>query len=107
MKKLLECRGMTWEENCDFDDFTQEIVSKEPNITVKQFIRKAAKWIIENVYKVDINIFTAAEVLLIYNTTKELTDVVREEEIKNLKPLVNGSEAEEATAQTAENSENA
>ena len=106
MKTLLECRGMTWDEHSDFEDFTQAL-AQEPDMNVKKFVRESAKWVMKNVYKADINLFTAAEVLRIFTSTKELTEAVREEEIKNLKPLVNGSEAEEATAQTAENSENA
>lgn len=105
MKTLLECRGMTWDEHGEYEEFAQAL-AQEPNMTTKKFLREIAKWVIKNVYKVDINLFTAAEVLRIFNTTKELTDAVREEEIKNLKPLVIGSGTEEATAQTAENSEN-
>lgn len=101
-KTLIECRGMTWDENCDYEEFQRELLAEDKDISTRLWLRKVAKWVIEKVYKVDINQFTATEVLRIYETTMELTNAVREDEIKNLLPLANGSATEENTAQTAE-----
>ncbi|MBQ8691281.1 MAG: hypothetical protein IJ516_05605 [Phascolarctobacterium sp.] len=107
-KTLLECRGMTWGENCDFEEFRDELVRANQDMSAKKIIGKLAEWVFEHVYKeVDINQFTAAEVFRIYQTTIAKSNDVREEEIKNLLPLAIGSATEEATAQTAEESANA
>lgn len=107
MNIVLECRGMTWDENCNFDDFRDEFVKNNQDAPNKRILGEMARWIIKNVYKEDINKFTAAEVYRIYQTTLVKTNEVREDEIKNLLPLANGSATEEATAQTAEESEKA
>lgn len=107
MNEILECRGMTWDENCDYEDFRDAFLKANQDMNAKKVIGKLAQWVFEHVYKVDINKFSAVEVFRVYQTTMAKTNEVREDEIKNLLPLANGSATEEATAQTAEESEKA
>ena len=95
---ILEARKMSWEENCEFEAY-MEGTEKD----LKTYMRKAAKWVIENVYKIDLSLLTPAEIYAVYMRTMELTNSIRNEELKNLKPSPSGSTGEEVTAQAAEN----
>lgn len=97
-KIILEVRPMSWEENCDFEAYME---GSEKNI--KAYMRKAARWVVENVYKIDLSLLTPAEIYAVYMRTMELTNSIRNEELKNLKPSPSGSTGEEVTAQAAEN----
>lgn len=88
---------MTWEENCDYEQF---MGAENPDVRV--YMRKAAKWVMENVYKIELSLLTPAEIYAVYMRTMELTNAIRNEELKNLKPSPSGSTSEEVTAQAAE-----
>lgn len=101
IKTMIECRSMTWEENAMHDDLVEELLDKEPQISGRKVLQKMAPWVLETVYKVKVSDFTPGEIVEIYTRTKELTTHVREEEIKNLKPLPSGSANGLDTAETA------
>lgn len=101
IKKMIECRCMTWEENAMHDDLVEELLDKEPKISGRKILKKMAPWVMETVYKVKVSDFTPGEIVEIYTRTKELTAHVRSEEIKNLKPLSSGSANGPDTAETA------
>lgn len=94
---ILEVRPMSWEENCDFEAYMDD-TEKD----IKTYMRKAAKWVVENVYKIDLSLLTPAEIYAVYMRTMELTHQIRNDELKNLKPSPSGSTGEEVTAQAAE-----
>ena len=96
-KIILEVRPMTWDESCSY-----EIFMENTSPDVKEHMRKGAKWVIENVYKIDLRLLTPAEVYAVYMRTMELTNYIRNDELKNLKPSPSGSTSEETTAQAAE-----
>lgn len=101
IKKMIECRCMTWEENAMHDDLVEELLDKDPQISGRKVFQKMAPWVLETVYKVKVSDFTPGEIVEIYTRTKELTAHVRAEEIKNLKPLSSGSANGPDTAETA------
>ena len=101
IKKMIECRCMTWEENAMHDDLVEELLDKEPTISGRSVLKKMAPWVLETVYKVKVSDFTPGEIVEIYTRTKELTAHVRAEEIKNLRPLSSGSANGLDTAETA------
>lgn len=94
---ILEVRPMTWDENGEFEAYME---GSEKN--VKEYMRKGAKWVIENVYKIELSMLTPAEIYAVYMRTMELTNNIRNDELKNLKPSPSGSTSEETTAQAAE-----
>lgn len=101
IKKMIECRCMTWEENAMHDDLVEELLDKDPQISGRKVLKKMAPWVLETVYKVKASDFTPGEIVEIYTRTKELTTHVRAEEIKNLRPLSSGSANGLDTAETA------
>ncbi len=101
IKKMIECRCMTWEENAMHDDLVEELLDKDPQISGRKVLQKMAPWVLETVYKVKASDFTPGEIVEIYTRTKELTTHVRAEEIKNLRPLSSGSANGLDTAETA------
>lgn len=101
IKKMIECRCMTWEENAMHDDLVEELMDKDPQISGRKVLKKMAPWVLETVYKVKASDFTPGEIVEIYTRTKELTAHVRAEEIKNLRPLSSGSANGLDTAETA------
>lgn len=104
IKPMIECRSMTWEENAMHDDFVEELLDKEPQMSGRKVLQKIAPWVLDKVYKVKVSDFTPGEIIEIYTRTKELTTHVRAEEIKNLKPLSSGSANGPDTVETAEKS---
>ena len=116
MNETLEVRNLTWDE---YERYMDEVESTKPAFDEKgnvagtkskeeamhlleKFQRKAAKWVMDNVYsKFDINKFTPMEVLGIYGATMRCTKVVREDEIKNLRSSLTGSAKEPNTAKAA------
>lgn len=88
IKKMIECRCMTWEENAMHDDLVEELLDKDPQISGRKVLQKMAPWVLETVYKVKASDFTPGEIVEIYTRTKELTAHVRAEEIKKLEALV-------------------
>lgn len=101
IKKMIECRCMTWEENAMHDDLVEELLDKDLQISGRKVVQKMAPWVLETVYKVKASDFTPGEIVEIYTRTKELTAHVRAEEIKNLRPLSSGSANGLDTAETA------
>ena len=116
MNETLEVRNLTWDE---YERYMDEVESTKPAFDEKgniigiktkaeamhlleKFQRKAAKWVMDNVYpKFDINKFTPMEVLGIYGATMRCTKSVREDEIKNLRTSLNGSTKGPNTAKAA------
>ena len=94
---ILEVRPLSWEENIALDEFMSNV--KDP----VQYVRKAAPWVIQNAYKIEMTALSPAEVFAVYQRTMQLTNSIRVEEIKNLKLSPNGSASEENTVQAAEN----
>ena len=94
---ILEVRPMTWDENGEFEAYME---GAEKN--GKEYMRKGAKWVIENVYKIELSMLTPAEIYAVYMRTMELTNNIRNDELKNLKTSPSGSTSEETTAQAAE-----
>lgn len=99
---LIECRGLTWPERCDFEDFRDNFV-KENGKNYSAVGRALVNYILAKIYPdAPLSKMTAAEVMAVYESTMQLTDSIREEEIKNFKPLSGGSTNEQATVKTAE-----
>lgn len=103
---MIECRAMTWTENERFEDYIDDKVKENiGNITDGKYLRLASPWIMEHIYNVT-NIdecgFTPAEVIAVAARTITLTGAIRDDEIKNLKSLPDGSTSEPTTAETAE-----
>lgn len=98
---LLEVRAMTWEENCAFEDMRAEVVKEIPNNALL-LGRKCIEWVINKMYPGVLEKLTPAEATAVFNTTLELSNAVRFDEIKNLKPLLPGSANGADTAKTAE-----
>lgn len=98
---ILEVRAMTWEESCDFEDKREEAVQK-----YKDSPRKVGQImvgvIIDMLYPKAKLLLTPAESLEVYHRTMQLSNLVREDEIKNLKPSSAGSTNEPVIAETAE-----
>ena len=101
IKKMIECRCMTWEENAMHDDLVEELLDKDPQISGRKVLQKMAPWVLETVYKVKASDFTPGEIVEIYTRTKVLTANVRPQEINNLRPLSSGSANGLDTAETA------
>lgn len=97
---LLEVRAMNWRENLAFDDMRQKAVAEE-SVSAEQLGRKCIEWVMDNIYPGMIEKLTAAETLAVYSNTMDLTNAVRYDEIKNLKPLSNGSKTGATIAPTA------
>ena len=99
---LIECRAMTWREQCAFEDFRDKFI-KENGENYSAIGRALVNYVLDNIYpKAPLEDMTAAEVMAVYHTTMQLTDTVREDEIKNFRPLSGGSTNELATVKTAE-----
>lgn len=115
MEKTLEIRSMTWDE---YEKYLDEVEDTKPEFdekgtvigkTIKEsakildkYRRKAAKWVMNNVYSgFEINVFTPHEVIAIYAATMSCTKAIRESEIKNLKSSLIGSVKEPITAEAA------
>ena len=76
---------------------------KDKKMTPKQLGRQFVHWVFEHVYPdVDIKQLSAKEALLVAESTMQLTDTVRENELKNLTSYLIGSPSEQTTAKTAE-----
>lgn len=98
----LVVRGMTFDEHCEYEDWRESLL-KNKKITPKQIGRQFVHWIFEHIYPdVDIKMVTAKEAILVAETTMQLTETVREEEIKNLTSSLLGSASEQNTAKAAE-----
>ena len=92
-KVLLECRAMTWEENVEYNEFSDSLAKNK--VSGKEYLSKIVPWVMEHVYGVkDINSFSPGELMAIYTTTVSLTSNIRTDEIKNLKTSTNGSVSE-------------
>ena len=99
-KVLLECRAMTWEENVEYNEFSDSLA--ENKVSGKEYLSKIVPWVMEHVYGVkDINSFSPGELMAIYTTTVSLTSNIRTDEIKNLKTSTNGSVSEANIVKTA------
>lgn len=104
-KVLLECRPMTWEENVEYNEFSDSLADKKNKVSGKEYLKKIVPWVMEHVYGVkDVNNFSPGELMAIYTTTVSLTSNIRMDEIKNLKTSTNGSVSEANTAKTADGS---
>lgn len=119
MEKTLEIRHLNWDE---YERYMDEVESAKPafdekgNIAetkskteamhlLEKFQRKAAKWVMDNIYPAfDINKFTPMEILGIYGATMRCTKMVREDEIKNLRSSLTGSAKEPSIATAAQKS---
>lgn len=42
IKKMIECRCMTWEENAMHDDLVEELLDKDPQISGRKVLQKMA-----------------------------------------------------------------
>lgn len=40
IKKMIECRCMTWEENAMHDDLVEELLDKDPQISGRKVLQK-------------------------------------------------------------------
>lgn len=98
---ILEVRAMTWDESCKYWDKRDEL-AKEYKDNVAALGRKLIGFLIDTVYPDVKGKLTPAEMMKVHNRTIELSDVVREDEIKNLKPSSDGSTNEQLIAETAE-----
>lgn len=98
---ILEVRAMTWEEYCQFEDKRIEAVQK-----YKDDPRKIGEamigFVVNMVYPDVFSELTPAEATAIFHRTVDLSNLVREDEIKNLKPSSAGSTNEPGIASTAE-----
>ena len=100
---ILTVRGLTFDEHCDYEDWREKML-KDKNMTPKQLGRQFVHWVFEHVYPdVDIKQLSAKEALLVAESTMQLTDTVRENELKNLTSSLIGSPSEQTTAKTASN----
>lgn len=98
---ILEVRAMTWEESCKYWDKRDELV-KEFQDNAGSLGRILIGFLIDMVYPDAKSLLTPAEMMRVHNRTLELSDEVREDEIKNLKPSSAGSTNEQTIAETAE-----
>lgn len=99
---LVECRALTWREHCDFEDFREKFILEHGD-NYSAVGRAAINYILEKIYPdAPFDKMTAAEAMTVYRITIELTNSIREDEIKNFKPLSGGSTNEQATVKTAE-----
>ena len=100
---ILTVRGLTIDEHCDYEDWREKML-KDKKMTPKQLGRQFVHWIFEHVYPdIDIKQLSAKEALLVAESTMQLTDTVRENELKNLTSSLIGSPSEQTTAKTASN----
>lgn len=101
-KRVILCKGMTYEQYCSFED-ERDAAVKEYGDNARQIGRIMVDFVFKHVYpEININELTYGEVWAIVNRTLELSGAIREEEIKNLKPLSDGSTNEAATAKAAD-----
>lgn len=101
-KIILTVRGMTFDEHCDYEDWRESML-KNKKITPKEIGRLFVRWIFEHIYpEVDFKKVRAKEALFVAESTMQLTETVREEEIKNLTSSLIGSASEQNTAKAAE-----
>lgn len=99
---ILAVRGMTFDEHCEYEDWRESILGNK-KITSKQLGREFVHWIFEHIYPdVDIKQVRAKEALMVAEATMQLTETVREDEIKNLTSSLLGSASEQSTAKAAE-----
>lgn len=114
--QLLEIRAMKWSEYCRF---MEEIVEKRParddkglfidaKTTNEQFImlnksmRTTGEWIFKNVYpEFNIEEYTPNEIIAIGVATEKASNVVRNDELKNLERYLIGSSVPPTTAKAA------
>ena len=100
---ILTVRGLTFDEHCDYEDWREKML-KDKKMTPKQLGRQFVRWIFEHIYpEVDFKKVRAKEALFVAESTMQLTETVREEEIKNLTSSLIGSPSEQTTAKTASN----
>lgn len=96
------CKGLSYEQYCRFEDVRDNAV-REHGENAREVGRAIVDFVLKEAYPdVDTSQLTFAEVWAIVNRTLELSGAIREEEIKNLRPLSDGSTNEAATAKTAE-----
>lgn len=76
-------RSMTYDEFDVYQDFIDDL--KDQGIKEDRVGRKAARWIMENIYKVDLSKtgLTPGEVMKVVTDTTEATLKVEEENEKN------------------------
>lgn len=98
---ILEVRAMTWEESCDYEDKREEVVQKYKDNPGKVG-RLMVGIVIDILYPKAKTLLTPAESMEVYHRTMQLSNAVREDEIKNLRPSSDGSTNEPVIAETAE-----
>lgn len=98
----LTARGMNFDEHCEYEDWRNSLL-KDKKMTPEQYGREFVRWVFKNIYP-DVNFkeVRAHEALAIAATTLELTETIREDEIKNLTSSLIGSASEQNTAKAAE-----
>lgn len=98
---ILEVRAMTWEEHCKFEDKRIEAV-QEYKDNPRKIGETMIGFVVEMMYPKVFPELTPAETTAIFRRVMDLSDAIREDEIKNLKPSSAGSTNEPGIAETAE-----
>lgn len=98
---ILECRGLNFNEYCELEEQQKAYQDANPD-DANGLGRLSMKFIMEKIYPdAPVERMTVADVSAVFARTMELSGIVHEDELKNLKPASVGSTNEQATAKTA------
>lgn len=101
---MLECRGMNFKEYCELEELQRKYQKEHPNDASGGLGYVNMKYVMEKIYPdAPIERMTIADASAVFARTMELSGIIHEDEIKNLKPASAGSTNEQATAKTAAN----
>lgn len=98
---ILEVRAMTWAEYCKCEDKRVEAVQKYQD-DPRKIGETMIGYVVNMMYPEAFPELTPAESTEIFHRIMQLSNLVREDEIKNLKPSSAGSTNEPGIAETAE-----
>lgn len=99
---ILECRGMNFDEYCKLEDLQKEYQSKHPDDKTG-LGRLNLNYVMHNIYPdAPVERMTVGDVSAVFARTMELSGIVHEDEIKNLRTASAGSTNAANIAKTAE-----
>lgn len=98
---ILEVRAMSWEEYCKFEDKRIE-AAQEYKDNPRKIGETMIAFVVKMMYPEVFPKITPAEATAIFHRVMDLSNAIREDEIKNLKPSSDGSTNEQLIAETAE-----